>query len=114
MVTELPWLIMSRPKKKNNLMSSVKKRAESGDFVLMPHAVERRYQRSISIADIVYVLSNGWHESKKDDFREEFDEWNYSIRGKTVDNRQLRIVVSFDENNLLVVTVIHLQERKRR
>jgi hypothetical protein len=102
---------MSRLPKISNLLKIVKKKAEDGEFILMPHAVERRFQRSISIDDIVKVLSTGWHEAKKDEFRQEYAVWNYSIRGVTIDKRNLRVVVSFDENNLLVVTVIRLQKR---
>ena len=90
-------------------MELVKVRAEQGELIFMPHAVERRLQRNISINDITYVLINGWHEAKKDEYKEEYLEWNYAIRGKTIDGRQIRIVVSFDENNMLVVTVIRLQ-----
>jgi len=92
-------------------MGIIKKRAESGDLVLMPHAIERRLQRSISINDIVQVLTTGWHEAKKDEFKQEYSEWNYSIRGKSIDNRQPRIAVSFDQNNMLIITVINLQKR---
>lgn len=77
----------------------------------MPHAVERRLQRNISINDIIYVLTTGWHENKKDSYHEEYSEWNYSIRGKTIDKRPLRIIVSFDNSNMLVITVIHLKGR---
>lgn len=101
---------MGQPAKKSNLMDIVREKAEQGAFILMPHAVERRFQRSISINDIIYVLTTGWHESKKDDFRKEYSEWNYAIRGKTIDKRELRIVISFDEDNMLVVTVIRLSK----
>lgn len=92
-------------------METVRTRAERGELILMPHAIERRFQRSISINDITHILTTGWHESKKDEYREEYSEWNYSIRGQTVDGRQLRVVVSFDENNMIVITVIRLQKR---
>lgn len=92
-------------------MDIVKKGVEGGDFILMPHAVARRFQRDISVSDIIHVLGTGWHEKKKDQYQTEYSSWNYSIRGKTVDDRQLRIIVSFDDKDLLVITVIHLQKR---
>ncbi len=49
-----------------------------------------------------------WHEKAKDQFSERYESWNYAIRGKTIDLRELRVVVSFDENNMLVITVIDL------
>lgn len=78
----------------------------------MPHAIERRLQRNISVSDIIAVLTTGWHEPSKDKYLEEYAAWNYSIRGKTIDNRLLRIVVSFDEKDMLIITVIDLQKRR--
>ena len=34
--------------------------------------------------------------------------WNYSIRGKATDKRNLRVVISFDESGLLIITVVVL------
>ena len=53
-------------------------------------------------------LRNGWHERRKDEFQPEYGAWNYAIRGKTIDGRNLRIVVSFERGKLLVVTAIDL------
>lgn len=92
-------------------MNLINSRAKRGDFVILPHAVERGNQRSISVSDITQVLTTGWHEPRKDEYKEEFSSWNYSIRGKTIDKIQLRIAVSFDENNMLIVTVIDVTKR---
>jgi hypothetical protein len=102
--------IMVRVTKKTNLMDVVREKAKRGNIILMPHAVQRRFQRSISVSDIIQVLTTGWHESRKDMYQKEYSTWNYSIRGKTIDNRKLRIVVSFDANEMLVITVINLQK----
>ena len=104
---------MNPPAKVDDLMLVVKTKAQRGDLVLMPHAIKRKSQRDITINDIIQVLTTGWHESRKDKYCEEHLEWNYSIRGKTIDNRQLRIIVSFDKNNMLVITVIHLQKGRK-
>ena len=57
------------------------------------------------------MLRRGFHEKRKDKFDEFHNAWNYSIRGKTVDNRALRIVVSFDaETVMLIITAIVLDD----
>ncbi len=56
-----------------------------------------------------YVLKTGWHEKAKDQYDVQNKAWNYAIRGKTVDTRELRVVVSFDEEGLLIITVIDLE-----
>jgi hypothetical protein len=109
MVTELPLFLLMRRKKTKNLMKIVGEKAQNGNFLILPHAASRRLQRKISVSDIVYVLKNGWHESKKDEFKNEYNEWNYALKGKTIDKRTLRIVISFDINMMLIVTVIDLR-----
>lgn len=94
--------------KRSNLMDLLRLKAELGEFVLMKHARERAYEREILLVDIVHVLMYGWHEARKDSFSEEFKAWNYAIRGKTVDEFDLRVIVSFDEDYLLIITVIRL------
>lgn len=57
-----------------------------------------------------YVLKTGWHEKRKDTYDEiEYKTWNYAIRGKTVDARELRVIVSFAEDGMLIITVIELE-----
>lgn len=53
----------------------------------------------------------GFHEAKKDPFNEEFQAWDYSMRGKTIDGRNLRIVIAIVQPNVLVVTTIDLDAK---
>ena len=55
------------------------------------------------------VIRDQGHESGKDEYKQEHRAWSYSMRGKTVDGRPLRIVVSFDADDLLIITVIDLE-----
>ena len=59
--------------------------------------------------EILFVLRKGHHGKKKDKFDDLHQAWNYSVRGKTVDRRNLRIIVSFDENGMLIITAIELR-----
>jgi len=96
----------------SNVIEKIRTKARSGEFIILPHAVERRKERDISVVDIVYVLMNGKHEETKDQYKREYRAWNYSIRGQTVDERDLRIAVSFDESHLLIITVIRLGRKR--
>ncbi len=95
------------------VMALIRGRAESGNFIILPHAVERSAQRVVQVADIVFVLINGEHESEKDEYKAVYRSWNYAVRGLTVDKRQLRIAVAFDENEMLIVTVIRLGKKRK-
>ena len=101
---------MSRTSKKNNVMKSVGECLESGQYRYVGHANLRLQERVVTRLEVKQVLKMGFHERRKDEFKEEHGSWNYSIRGRTVDKRSLRVVVTFDESNMLIVTVIDLDK----
>ena len=82
----------------------------SGQYRDTYHSAARRSSRSVTRLEMEYALLHGWHEKRKDKFNEIYETWDYSIRGKTIDLRNLRVVVSFDEDGMLVITVIDLDK----
>ncbi|MBS0603734.1 MAG: DUF4258 domain-containing protein [Verrucomicrobia bacterium] len=68
----------------------------------------RKVQRRISLPEVVYVLMNGYHEKKKDEYKPEYSDWTYAIRGRTIDEKDIRIAVAFDEDGMLIITVIEI------
>lgn len=91
-----------------NVLNRVRDCLEKGKYRFSNHAMDRRKERFVSLPDIIEVLRNGYHEKIKDTWDEVFKAWNYSIRGKTVDQKTCRIIVSFEDNGLLIITVIRL------
>jgi len=64
-------------------------------------------QRKVTRPEVRQVLENGHHEPRKDKFDEEYETWNYVIEGKTVDKREIRVAVAFeDSDGFVVITVI--------
>lgn len=100
----------ANPTKMPNLMQRVKDAVVSGKYRDTTHATIRQEERTITRPEYEYVLKNGYHEPSKDVFKEEYQAWTYSIRGKTVDKRDIRVIISFDEDGLLVITVIELEK----
>ena len=45
----------------------------------------------------------------KDTWDDVFRAWNYAIKGTTVDQERCRVIVSFEDNGLLIITVIRLE-----
>ena len=99
-----------RPGKIEDVLERVRQKSKSGEYVPVEHAKLRMDQREVTDPEVRYVLSHGHREPKKDEFKDEHKAWNYSMRGKTADGRQLRIVVSFDSNDMLLITVIDLEK----
>lgn len=99
-----------RVDKVQNVSELACKLMEQGAYVISNHAYVRKNQSRLSTGDIQNVLKTGYHEKRKDEYKEEFADWNYAIKGKTLDNEYARVCVSFDkETSLIVVTVIRLE-----
>lgn len=98
-----------RPGKHDNVLILVRAAIAKGNYRDTRHASQRKAERQISLLEIIQVIQRGFHEPAKDEFKEEWQAWNYAIRGKTLDNRELRVAVSFDEEqSLLIITSIDL------
>lgn len=97
-----------RPPKLPDVLDVVKGHLDKGTYLDTRHAIERKQQRSITLPEIIHVLHNGYHEKRKDEFKEEYAAWNYAICGKTVDGRRLRVCISFDPSGMLIITAIDL------
>ena len=90
-------------------MTEIRKCLDSGRYLDTRHASERQKERQITRSETLFVLRHGHNEKKKDKYDELYQAWDYAIRGKTVDQRPLRIIVSFDENGVLIITAIELR-----
>jgi hypothetical protein len=99
-----------RPSKVNDLLVKTIEAVSAGRLLYSNHANERMFERKIVKPEINYVLVNGYHEAKKDQFNVEMNSWDYAIRGKTLDGRRLRIIIALVRPNVLVVTAIDLSE----
>ena len=102
--------MQKKPLKHSNLLDKVRACLQSGNYLDTHHSSARRRQRKIDRLDIQYVLTTGWHEKNKDKFDSKYKAWNYSVRGRTIDLRSLRIVVSFDNQRMIIVTAMELYE----
>ena len=99
---------MDRPPKISNLLWIIRKCLDEGRYLDTRHAFQRQLEREITRPEVQNVLQTGFHEVKKDRFDKDYNAWNYAISGKTIDRRKLRVIISFNENNMLIITAIDL------
>jgi hypothetical protein len=98
-----------RPDKIVGVGPLIRKAALSGNYMIGPHAQNRSVKRQISLPEFDYILKKGVREPGKDEFKPQFDDWNYAVRGKTIDGRDIRVCVYF-ANKMIVVTLIAIGE----
>jgi len=89
------------------LRNQVLQHIKSGKYRLTKHAAEEQAKDEIDLRDTLHVLKTGWHENKKTKFNNAFQTWNYAIRGKTEDLKEVRVIISFS-SEMMIVTVIGL------
>jgi len=99
---------VKRPSKIPDVLKKIKACLGTGRYYDTSHAVLRKRQRKISLTHVLYVLSHGYHEKKKDEYKSEYNDWTYAIRGLTIDGNDIRIAVAFDEDDMLIITVIEI------
>ncbi|MFI5343400.1 MAG: DUF4258 domain-containing protein [Chlamydiales bacterium] len=98
-----------RPPKIENLLEKIRECLEQKRYTHTEHAIVRQKEREITLPEIRYVLTTGYEEKIKTVFDEQYKTWNYAIRGKTkIDKLDVRVIVSFDERGMLIITVMHV------
>jgi hypothetical protein len=103
-----------RPAKHADALRRARELVSVGRYRDTRHSSQRRGERGIILPEIIQAILSGWHEKRKDEFKPEWNSWNYAIRGKTVDDRELRVAVAFEERAslLILVTAIDLGARE--
>ena len=94
----------------NELFPKIHDCLDQGLYRQSKHAIERGLEREIDIPDVLYVLRNGYHEKQKTTFDEIFQTWKYAVRGKTLDEIDIRIIIAFDDTGMMIITVIHVRD----
>lgn len=103
-----------RPPKHPDALRRAKELIAAGRYRDTRHSSQRRREREIILPEIIQAILSGWHEKRKDEFKPEWNAWNYAIRGETVESRELRVAVAVEEGAslLILVTAIDLGERE--
>jgi hypothetical protein len=74
-----------RVEKIDHVVALAKKLMAEGSYVITDHAFGHGEERCLSIGDIKNIITTGYHEKRKDEYKEEFKDWNYAICGQTLD-----------------------------
>lgn len=98
-----------RQPKLENVLKIAKECIALGHYRPTFHAECRQLERDITLLDALHVIKNGYREPKHDQYKEEWQAWNYAVCGETLQSDKARVIISFDEKlKLLIITVINL------
>lgn len=90
-----------------DLLRKIREHVQKGTYILVKHAIERQQERSIMLPDVLRVLEHGRHEREKDIYDVKRQVWKHAIRGKTINGIDLRVVVAF-QREMVIITVIRI------
>lgn len=100
-----------KPSQLDELFPKIRDCLDKGFYRQSKHAIERELERKIDLPDVLYVLKNGYREKHKTSFDEVFQTWKYAVRGKTLDEIDIRIIIAFDDIGMMIITVMHVVKR---
>ena len=109
--------IKEKPIKKKDieLFQLIEHKIYAVDYVFTTHAKKRLKDRKIIELDVlnslkVNMVMDANVINEKDKFDSNHEDWNYCIEGHNLDEKQIRIIFSFHQSLLLMITVIWLNE----
>jgi len=91
----------------------ITEKINDGNYIFLKHARERLRERKVNDLDVINILENKnarkrKRNKSKDSYTPGYQDWNYCIEGKDLDGFNIRIIISFDNNLMLVITVIRI------
>ena len=86
-----------------------------GSYIFLKHAKERLRERCINDIDVIDILEDRINRKRrrnksKDTYETGHHDWNYCIEGRDLEGHKIRIIISFDSNLMLVITVMRLDD----
>lgn len=108
--------MLHKPTKKTDreLYTLLEKMIKNGNYIFVKHAKERQTQRCISDLDVLDILEGregrGRKRNKsKDHYKDGYQDWNYCIEGNNLDKEKIRIIISFADDLMPIITVMRLE-----
>lgn len=109
-----------KPTKKNDkvLFSLIEEKIEKNHYFFVRHATQRIKQREIVETEVIKILEGkvGYGRTRnkaKDKYEfvtieEEAEDWKYCIEGNDIDQNKLRIIITFSNDWMPIITVIKI------
>jgi predicted transcriptional regulator len=104
-------LLSKRPEKDALVVAKVATFLIADQIQFPVHARQQMHIRDITRSDVLEVLSRGWREPRKDEWKEAFRQWRYAYRGHDDSGiKNLRVAVALEDSGVIVVTAIDLDK----
>jgi len=106
---------MEKPLKKpdRELFELISASIKTGNYVFLKHAKKRLEEREILDIEVLDILEGKLgkktkRNKSKDTHEDGRQDWNYCIEGEGIDSDNIRIIISFTDDLMPIITVIRL------
>ena len=89
------------------LRKNILEHINGGTYRLSKHASEEQAKDDIDLSDTLHVLRTGVHEREKTSLDNKSQTWKYAIRGKTEDLKNVRVIIAFT-SEMMIITIMEL------
>ena len=96
----------------------IEEKISQKNYVFLSHSKARMRERNVSELDVIYLLSGkkgyGRKRNKKKDTYESCSvidlaqDWKYCIEGCDMDANEIRVIITFTESLMPIITVIRI------
>ena len=111
-------LVKPRKKTDKELFCLIEEKIKQGQYIFLKHAKQRLKERNITELDVIYLLSGKkGYERKRNKQKDNYNallspelaqDWKYCIEGYDVDGHKLRVIVTFTDDLMPIITVIRI------
>lgn len=113
--------MVNKPPKKTDkaLFTLIELQIKEENYIFVKHAKVRQQQRNISDLDVLNILEGkpgyGRKRNKgKDSYYsqnplDQPQDWKYCIEGNDIDGKKIRIILTFTDDLMPIITVINLR-----
>ena len=108
---------MTNPVKKKDveLLKLMGECIKSGNYIFLKHAKKRLEQRDILDIEVLDILEGKparkmKRNKSKDKYEDGKQDWNYCLEGLGLDGDKIRIIISFADDLMPIITVIRLDQ----
>ena len=91
----------------------IAKKITHANYLFVQHAKERLKARQITDIEVLDILENKKgrrrkRNKSKDIYTAGYLDWNYCIEGINLEGEKIRIIISFNDAMMLIITIIRI------
>jgi len=105
-----------KPIKKTDkdLFDLLLRKIASREYAFLRHAKQRQKDRKITDLEVLDILEGtkgrDRHRNKaKDKYEKNKQDWNYCIEGENLDRDKIRVIISFENGLVPIITVMRIK-----